>query len=206
MDDSGKEKKPCSFFKRSGRRAAVRKRKHSSSDEGKPLVYGWRFPETLAFSPSTRSAVTLKSEKGPSILWHFGPPCPILLQTTVMMSQQWWGERGRKEEEHSSKRQTHRRQTKPKVKHMRWLQEEERNNDCVYTSFTSLISTPPIYNLSSVKRKRENTCIRAAICKVLVARQHTNNLCRNNSHLDILQMEQHQPEGWLCPGHVGCNS
>ena len=38
MDDSGKEKKPCSFFKRSGRRVAVRKRKHSSSDEGKLRV------------------------------------------------------------------------------------------------------------------------------------------------------------------------
>jgi len=29
------EKKTCLFFKRSGRRAAVRKRKHSSCDEGK---------------------------------------------------------------------------------------------------------------------------------------------------------------------------
>ena len=130
MDDSGKEKKPCSFFKRSGRRAAVRKRKHSSSDEGKPWVYGWGFPETLAFSPSTRSAVALyikKSQKEPSILRPFGPLCPILLQMTVMMSQWWWGGRERKKEEHSSKRQAHRRQTKPKVKHT-YLCERDSSN------------------------------------------------------------------------------
>ena len=58
-----------------------------------------------------------KSQKEPSILRPFGPPCPILLQMTVMMSQWWWGGRERKKEEHSSKRQAHRRQTKPKVKH-----------------------------------------------------------------------------------------